>query len=173
LFVHPVDRTLDPRLARLKIGFGMGMPTETATAAAGLLVSGLLDQAPGLTLVLAHAGGTLPAALPRLATGQRVVAGVTEPAQLATSRARALWCDSLTYDVDSLLLAAARFGTDHIVLGTDYPFDAREIPAGAVLAGLASRADDGVLDGIRRANALALMSRLSRPSAATTSSGGS
>jgi len=26
VFVHPVDRTLDPRLARLRIGFGLGMP---------------------------------------------------------------------------------------------------------------------------------------------------
>jgi aminocarboxymuconate-semialdehyde decarboxylase len=170
LFLHPVDRTLDPRLAGLKIGFGMGMPTETATAAAGLLVSGLLDKAPGLLLVLAHAGGTLPAALPRLAVGQRVVAGVTDPAQLVTTRARSLWCDSLTYDAASLLLAVARFGADHIVLGTDYPFDAREAPAGAVLAGLAG---DSTLDGLRRANALALMSCLSRPPAAPAGSGGS
>ena len=90
-----------------------------------------------------------------------------------TTRARSLWCDSLTYDVDSLLLAAARFGADHVVLGTDYPFDAREVPAGAVLAGLAGRAGGSALDGIRRANALALMSALSGAPTATTSSGGS
>jgi aminocarboxymuconate-semialdehyde decarboxylase len=35
VFVHPVDQTLDPRLARMGIGFGLGMPAETAVAGAG------------------------------------------------------------------------------------------------------------------------------------------
>ena len=154
VFVHPVDRTLDPRLAALGLGFGLGMPAETAVAAAGLLVSDLFDQVPGLRLYLAHAGGTLPSALPRLARGQQL-AGVAEPARLATERARRLWCDSLSYDAAGLLFAAERFGAGHVVLGTDYPFDAREQPAGAVLGLLESPAD---LAGVARENALALLS---------------
>lgn len=168
VFVHPVDQTLDPRLARLGIGFGLGMPAETATAAAGLLVSDLLDDVPELRLCLAHGGGTLPSALPRLAQGQRL-AGLAQPGRLATARARRLWCDSLTYDVAGLLLAAERFGADHVMLGTDYPFDAREQPAGAVLtelakvtaaAGLSGSGRPGsaeVLAGAARENALALL----------------
>jgi aminocarboxymuconate-semialdehyde decarboxylase len=35
------------------------------------------------------------------------------------SRARDLWCDSLTYDPDSLALAVTRFGAEHVVLGAD------------------------------------------------------
>jgi aminocarboxymuconate-semialdehyde decarboxylase len=171
VFVHPVDQTLDPRLARLRIAFGLGMPAETAIAAAGLLISDLLDDVPGLRLCLAHGGGTLPSALPRLAQGQRM-AGLAEPERLATTRARRLWCDSLTYDVAGLLLAAERFGAGHVVLGTDYPFDAREQPAGAVLtelakvtaaAGLAGTAAPGsaeVLAGAARENALALLAGL-------------
>jgi aminocarboxymuconate-semialdehyde decarboxylase len=155
VFLHPVDRVLDPRLAALRVAFGIGMPTETATAAAGILVSDLLDHVPGLRLCLAHAGGTLPSALPRLAVGQRVVAGVSDPSALATERARGLWCDSLSYDAHALALAAHRFGEAHVVLGTDYPFDAREAPAGAVLAAageLLTHAED-----IARANSLALL----------------
>jgi aminocarboxymuconate-semialdehyde decarboxylase len=154
VFVHPVDRTLDPRLARLKIGFGLGMPAETATAAAGIVTSGLLDEVPGLKMLLAHGGGTLPSALARLAKGQRM-AGETDPERLATTRVQRLWCDSLTYDVPALRLAAERFGPDHVVLGTDYPFDAREQPAGAVLkeAGLGETEQQDKA----RANALALL----------------
>lgn len=149
VFVHPVDRTLDPRLARLKVGFGLGMPAETAAAAAGIVTSDLLDEVPGLRMLLAHGGGTLPSALARLVKGQRM-AGETDPERLATARARRLWCDSLTYDVPALRLATERFGRDHVVLGTDYPFDAREEPAGAVLR----EAGD---QETARANALSLL----------------
>jgi aminocarboxymuconate-semialdehyde decarboxylase len=151
VFVHPVDRTLDPRLARLKVGFGLGMPGETATAGAGIVTSDLLDEAPGLKMLLAHGGGTLPSALARLVKGQRM-AGETDPERLATTRVRRLWCDSLTYDVPALRLACERFGPDHVVLGTDYPFDAREQPAGAVLQ------ETGDQDKAR-ANALTLLTQ--------------
>jgi len=158
VFMHPIDRTLDPRLAALGIGFGVGMPTETATAAAGLLVDGLPARLPGLRLLLAHGGGSLPSVLARVSFGQQVVGGVTDPAELATSRAPALWCDSLTYDVDSLVLAAHRFTSDHVVLGTDYPFTAREVPAGAVLDEAAARLP---VERIGRDNAFELLAGIS------------
>jgi aminocarboxymuconate-semialdehyde decarboxylase len=135
VFVHPVDETLDPRLARAGLAFGAGMPTETAVAAAGLLTAGTLARRPNVRVCLAHGGGALPAILPRVTHGQSLSpAGAPGPADTATARARALWCDSLTYDRASLALAEERFGPDHVVLGTDYPFAAREQPAGAVLA---------------------------------------
>jgi aminocarboxymuconate-semialdehyde decarboxylase len=162
IFVHPVDLTLDPRLAGLRIGFGLGMPAETAVAGGGLLVSGLLDELPELRICLAHAGGTLPAALPRLAMGQRL-AGETAAQRLATTRARRLWCDSLSYDPAGLLFAADRFGPDHVVLGTDYPFDARERPAGAVLTAAAGNPRAAELVGVARSNALALLAGAGRP----------
>jgi aminocarboxymuconate-semialdehyde decarboxylase len=107
---------------------------------------------PGLRMLLAHGGGTLPSARARRAKGQRMT-GETDPARLATARARRLWCDSLTYDVPALRLAAERFGSGHVVLGTDYPFDAREQPAGAVLKDMPA----GELSGVTRQNALTLL----------------
>jgi aminocarboxymuconate-semialdehyde decarboxylase len=158
VLVHPVDRTLDRRLARLRVGFGLGMPAETAAAAAGLLVSDLLEEVPRLRMCLAHGGGTLPSALARLDHGQRL-AGEPDPARLPTARARRLWCDSLTYDVPALRLAAERFGPGHVVLGTDYPFDAREQPPGAVLR---AAQEEGlpVTGESTRQSALALLGQL-------------
>ena len=77
------------------------------------------------------------------------------------SRARDLWCDSLTYDPDSLALAVTRFGAEHVVLGTDYPFAAREVPPGAVLTGL----DPALRAAIARSNALPLLDRVRRADA--------
>lgn len=163
VLVHPVDQTLDPRLAALGIGFGMGMPGETAVAAAALLTG--RERRPGMRLCLAHAGGALPAVLPRLDRGELLAgrAGERPP----TVRARDMWCDSLTYDADSLRLAVTRFGPGHVVLGTDYPFAAREAPAGAVLDGL----DDDLRRSIGRDNALDMIAAL-RPESAVHDKGG-
>lgn len=155
VFIHPVDRTLDARLVQLGIGFGYGMPAETSIAAAGLLMNLTLNAIDGAQLCLAHGGGALPAVLPRLARGAEL-AGDPDLRRRIPLQARHMWSDSLTYDVDSLALAMTRFGSDHVVLGTDYPFAARESPAGAILAEL----DPADRSNVGRTNAVAMLSRV-------------
>ncbi|WP_396932130.1 amidohydrolase family protein [Mycolicibacterium sp.] len=134
VLIHPFDRASDPRIVSAGLTFGLGMPTDTAVAAAQLLKSRMLDEAPDARFILAHGGGSLPALLPRLDRGQ-LLAGNGEQTSMST-RARKLLCDSLTYDLASLELALTRFGHDHVMMGTDYPFAARETPAGSILADL-------------------------------------
>lgn len=158
VFVHPLDHCVDPRIARSGAGFGLGMPTETARAATDLLLAGVLERHPSVRLLLAHGGGSLPAVLPRLAFGQTILPrSSTERGEVrpVLETAREIWCDSLTYDADSLELSIRRFGTGHVVVGTDYPFSAREVPAGMVLTD--PRFDGEVADGIRHRNATALL----------------
>jgi aminocarboxymuconate-semialdehyde decarboxylase len=155
VLVHPADTTLDPRLAALGVAFGAGMPTETGIAAAGLLASGaLLRRRPGVRLCLAHGGGTLPWLLPRLDVGELIRNPDTPPDRLPSALARSLRADSLTYDAESLLLAVHRYGAGHVLLGTDYPFAARETPAGAVLGAVP---DPALREAIGAANARALI----------------
>ena len=135
VLVHPADTTLDSRLAMLGVAFGAGLPGETGVAAAGLLTSGaLLRRRPGARLCLAHAGGTLPWLLPRLDKGELIKNPDTPPGRLPSALTRSLYSDSLTYDVEDLLLAVHRYGAGHVMLGTDYPFAARESQAGAVIS---------------------------------------
>ncbi|HEY2195155.1 MAG TPA: amidohydrolase family protein [Actinomycetospora sp.] len=160
VFVHPVDETLDPRLARMGVAFGVGMPTETAVAGAGLLTAGTLVERPNVRLCLAHGGGALPGILPRVTKGQSIAAaaagrGAVPEADTALTRAGQLWTDSLTYDATSLRLVLDRVGEGHVVLGTDYPFAAREVPAGAVLREL----DPDTRTRIGAANGETLMTR--------------
>jgi aminocarboxymuconate-semialdehyde decarboxylase len=157
VFVHPADTTLDPRLAVAGVAFGAGMPTETGVAAAALLVSGALARRrPGIRLCLAHGGGTLPWLLPRLDKGELIKNPDTPPDRRPSALARSLYSDSLTYDVDSLLLAVQRYGTEHVLLGTDYPFAAREAPAGAVIRDGDQRLTDSLRAAIGAGNARAL-----------------
>jgi aminocarboxymuconate-semialdehyde decarboxylase len=155
ILVHPADTTLDPRLAALGVAFGAGMPTETGVAAAGLLVSGAVRRRlPGVRLCLAHGGGTLPWLLPRLDRGELIKNPSIPVSGLPSALAQSLYSDSLTYDVDSLLLAVRRYGAGHIVLGTDYPFAAAETPPGAVLRNLS---DQVLGDAVGSGNARALL----------------
>ena len=162
VFVHPADTTLDPRMAALGVAFGAGMPTETGIAVAGLLASGaLLRRLPGARLCLAHGGGTLPWLLPRLDRGELLKDPGTPPERLPSTLARALYSDSLTYDAESLLLAVHRFGAGHVMLGTDYPFAARETPA-AVLRAVSDRLPAELRAAIGAANAEMLISQPAR-----------
>jgi aminocarboxymuconate-semialdehyde decarboxylase len=107
-----------------------------------------------MRLCLAHGGGALPQILPRLDRGMVLAGRGDEPAP--SVRARELWCDSLTYESASLDLSVTRFGAGHVLLGTDYPFTARESPPGAVLDGV----DASLAAAIRRDNALPLLDRI-------------
>lgn len=159
VFVHPVDHDVDPRLAALGLGFGAGMPTETGIAGAGLLSAPVHARRPGVRLLLAHGGGTLPGLLPRLDRGERLAdRGATD---VASVRARSVFCDSLTYDADALDVVVARFGGARVLLGTDYPFPARERPAGAVLA-----ARETLRAPVGRDNALSLVDTIAADRAA-------
>lgn len=154
VFIHPVDAETDPRLQRLGLGFGAGMPTETGIAGAGLLERRVMARRPGLTLLLAHGAGTLPWLLPRLDRGERL----QDPhaTYVASVRVRALYADSLTYDADQLGIVAGRIGGGHVLLGTDYPFIARERPAGAVLHNSPGLTEE-LVGAIGRDNAFSLI----------------
>ena len=166
IFIHPVDADVDPRLGPLGLGFGVGMPSETGLAAAGLLTSKVAQRRPAVRLCLAHGGGTLPSLLPRIDKGERL--RDLEVTEIASDRARSLYCDSLTYDPDGLALAVRRFGATQVLLGTDYPFIARERPAGAGLEAAADRLPEDVVAAIGRENAFRLVEDLATARSTST-----
>src|SRR6202011_6371646 len=59
ILVHPSDQDLSPRLTALGLGFGAGMPIETAVAAAALITTGALSRRRAARICLAHGGGAL------------------------------------------------------------------------------------------------------------------
>ncbi|MEB3030058.1 amidohydrolase family protein [[Mycobacterium] nativiensis] len=150
VLVHPSDQDLSVRVTTLGLGFGAGMPIETALAAAALLTGGALARRPEVRLCLAHGGGALPAMIGRLDQGARLAgngAGSPDlPSRLAGNGAGSpdlpsrlagrLWCDSLTYDRSALNAVVQLFGHDHVVFGSDYPFPAMPEPIDDIVADL-------------------------------------
>jgi aminocarboxymuconate-semialdehyde decarboxylase len=136
VLVHPSDQDLSARLTDLGIGFGAGMPTDTALAAAVLLTSGALSRRPEARICLAHGGGALPALIGRLDKGALIAGINADSPDLPSRLATRMWCDSLTYDRGALRAAIEVFGRDHVVFGSDYPFPAMPEPIDDIVSDL-------------------------------------
>jgi aminocarboxymuconate-semialdehyde decarboxylase len=134
VFVHPASVLAPERTEQYRMMYSIGYTTETGIAAASVIMSGLLDRYPDLRLCFAHGGGTLPWLLPRLdqtwQTFEEVRARIArKPSEIA----KGLTYDTLIYDTMNLRLLIARLGVERLVMGSDYPFPLREIPAGKVI----------------------------------------
>ena len=124
LFLHPQNAGDVTRLKDYHLWNLIGFPMETATAAARLILAGVFERFPGLTVVLAHGGGFLPYQLGRLDHGYRVRAALQERLpKLPSAYLGNIYCDSLVHNDAALRYLLERIGADHVVLGSDYPFD--------------------------------------------------
>jgi aminocarboxymuconate-semialdehyde decarboxylase len=100
----------------------VGYPMETALAVARLVFGRVLDRHP-LNLCLAHGGGCLPALRGRLDLGwdRKEVAHTTlVPPSAFTDR---LYYDTAVFSTVLLRRLVEDVGTDHVLLGTDHPFE--------------------------------------------------
>lgn len=154
VFVHPESAPGFDRMRRRMMVISTAYPSETGIAGAMLVTSGLLERRR-LRVVLAHGGGTLPWLLPRLdrlwENSDELRAAGARPSEVA----RALYCDTLTFDARNLALILERFDPAHLVVGSDYPFTIREQPPGAVVDAFPAHAR-----ALRSTNALALLGRV-------------
>jgi aminocarboxymuconate-semialdehyde decarboxylase len=89
---------------------------------ASLILEGVLEQLPGLKIVISHGGGYLPHYFGRL---DRNVTNMPESvrniSRVPSSYLRNLYYDTCVYDVSILEALVDRVGPDRLVLGSDYP----------------------------------------------------
>ncbi len=124
IFVHPnqvvgAERMKDYNLANL-----IGNPTDTSLAIAKLIFGGVLERFPQLKFLLAHAGGFLPYTWGRLDRGYRIqdsaAAKIPKP---PGEYLKLLHFDTITHSAMALEYLVANFGAEHVLLGSDYPYD--------------------------------------------------
>jgi len=135
LFLHPQNAGDLVRLADHYLWNLVGFPMETAIAGARLLMAGVFERFPRLKIVLAHGGGFLPYGIGRLDHGYKVrpelAAKLPKPPNAYLEN---IYCDSITHDTRALQFLIDRIGADHVVLGTDHPFDmGTDSPVDAVI----------------------------------------
>jgi aminocarboxymuconate-semialdehyde decarboxylase len=127
VWIHPDQRAIAgaDRLNVYYLQNLIGIPLESTIAAARLIFGGVLERHPHLRFGFVHGGGFAPYQIGRWDHGWTVrdEAKVHIAEQAPRRYFERMYFDSLTHDVDSLELLGRRVGWDHVVLGSDYPFD--------------------------------------------------
>ena len=102
-----------------------GNPADTTLSVTYMMYTGVFDRFPNLKLGLLHGGGYIPYHLGRLDQGKSGGSGSSAiPAKYPPSRyLKNLYFDNLVYRVETVEYLKRMVGADHIMVGTDYPFD--------------------------------------------------
>ena len=124
IFIHPHHVAGLDRLQDFYLSNFIGNPLDTTIAASQLIFSGVLEKFPGLKFILAHGGGQFPFILGRMEHGYEVRPEAKEKVhQPPRAFLRNFYFDTITHNPDALRYLIAFAGSDHVLLGSDYPYD--------------------------------------------------
>ncbi|MCZ6765075.1 MAG: amidohydrolase family protein [Alphaproteobacteria bacterium] len=143
IFIHP-DHFTDPeRLAEHYFINLIGNPLESTIAVGHLIFDGVLERYPGLKICIAHGGGFMPAYHGRFDHGQaaRPDSGPGLPHN-PSHYLKKLYFDTLVFDPGQLGYLIDTYGPDHVLLGTDYPYDMGEADPNGLVDRVAGLSDD-------------------------------
>jgi aminocarboxymuconate-semialdehyde decarboxylase len=151
IFIHPHEVAAANRLKRYALTNLIGNPLETTIAQASLIFGGVLERLPALKICCAHAGGYSPWIRGRWRHGH----GSRDEARDVISRPiyeylSRLYFDTCIFDRQSLEFLIRTMGSDHVLLGTDYPtpmIDAGQVLAINGIKGLTDQDKEKVLGG--------------------------
>ncbi len=135
VMIHPGGFTQPERFGRFYLNNVIGNPLETAVALHYLILDGVLERHPRLKLLAAHGGGFLPAYSGRIdhARGARSDAAGELP-DPPSSYLKRVFVDAVVFTPHQLAALIAVMGVDHVLMGTDYPYDMGEYdPLGHLL----------------------------------------
>jgi aminocarboxymuconate-semialdehyde decarboxylase len=124
VFMHPNGFTQGQRLSEHYFTNVIGNPLDSTVAVSHLIFGGVLDAYPKLKICVAHGGGFLPAYAGRMdhahaARSDCRLCIKKKP----TSYLRKLHFDTLVFTPHQLEYLVSQYGSDRILLGTDYPYD--------------------------------------------------
>lgn len=127
IFLHPDGFTHGERLRDHYFINIIGNPFDTSLAAHHLIFKGVLERYPDLRVLLAHGGGYLAAYSGRIdhAWAAREDAHGKLPKPPSTYLKK-MFFDSVVFTHHQLRYLIDIYGVDHVVMGTDYPFDMAE-----------------------------------------------
>ncbi len=124
VFIHPVEGGGRAELRDYYMWNVIGNPMDTTIAAGHLILSGVMDAFPRLKILLAHGGGTLPYIHGRLDRGFKQRPEINKVISMPpTEYLKQFYFDTITHDATVLSGLVNLVGADHVLLGSDYPFD--------------------------------------------------
>jgi aminocarboxymuconate-semialdehyde decarboxylase len=156
--LHPNGFTQGERLTRYYLVNVVGNPMETTVALSHIVLGGVIERHPHLNLLAVHGGGYLPFYMDRMDHAYRNRPDVgTEIKRPPSTYMRQLYFDSVVFG-DGLDYLVDRMGADHVLMGTDYPYDMGEADPVARVdrVGNATKAEKQLIKGDNAARLLGL-----------------
>lgn len=143
IFIHPAGFTHADRFRDHYFINLIGHPLESTLAIGQLIFGGVLERYSRLKICIAHGGGYLPAYAGRMDHGYHARADCSEglPAAPGTYL-RKLYFDTMVFEPDQIAFLAAKYGADHVLLGSDYPYDMGETDPVGLVGGVASLSEE-------------------------------
>ena len=135
VILHPAGFTEAKRLTDYYLVNVIGMPLSTTLAVTRLILAGVFERHPDLRMILVHGGGFLPFYWARTDHAFRHRPEMRAHIdRLPSEYLHDLYFDLTVFDPEMVETLADRFGADHLLIGTDYPFDMGETDPLALLA---------------------------------------
>ena len=128
VILHPSGYPESSRLSDYFLVNCIGNPLETMVAATRMIFSGVFEEHPGIKLVLLHGGGYLPFYSSRADHTWKVrpeTRGAI-PDHPPSHYMKMLYYDTVVFQPLYLRHLIDVVGVDHVMLGTDFPFDMSE-----------------------------------------------
>ena len=134
IFMHPLGYTQADRLTHHYFNNVIGNPLDSTVAVSHLIFDGVMARYPKLKFVVAHGGGFIAHYWARMDHAWRARPDCrTVIKKPPSSYLEKFYFDTITFDPEMLKRLIERFGADHVVLGTDYPYDmGEEDPLGLI-----------------------------------------
>jgi aminocarboxymuconate-semialdehyde decarboxylase len=127
VFIHPTGFTEPKRFTDHYFLNTIGHPLEETLCAGRLIFDGVVERHPGLKFVFSHGGGFLPAYAGRFDHAYHARADVRHGLPRPPSEyLSGFYFDTMVFEPDQLGFLIDKYGSDHILLGTDYPYDMGE-----------------------------------------------
>lgn len=135
IWIHPMRPTDYPDYrtedkSKYGIHRTFGWVYETTAAMVRLVFSGILERYPSLKIITHHSGGMVPFFAERMRVGydrvemregENLKQGLTKP---PIEYFKMFYCDTaIAGNTSALMCAHSFFGGDHMMFGTDMPFD--------------------------------------------------
>jgi len=118
VFLHPMFGCKDPRLSDYGLINTIGRGLDTTTAMSRLIFAGHVQKYSGINFVISHGGGGLPFLQGRMQLNHRQHPEYGNPEDSLET----CYFDSVVLDGKALEFICKMYGSEKIMMGSDYPF---------------------------------------------------